>query len=115
MKAWKRNHSERVALGVWIWVVLGGCSISRPCKEGGDTSWPTKVEGDAKCFRRQQPDGSIVNDGKYYVYNPDGIVLLEGQFTMGKKHGLWIEYDAKGERVRERVFKNGVELVGPSH
>ena len=108
------------SFGVWVLrcgllsLVLweSGCAISKPCAEAGDTTWPTKIPGDAHCYQKKQPDGRWVNDGKYYLYSDDGVILLEGNFVAGKKDGIWVEYNEKGEKIREHQFENGVEYMG---
>jgi hypothetical protein len=85
------------------------CSTSRPCADAGDTSWPLKIKGDRSCAQKKI-SGKWVNHGSYVQKHENGKLALDGQFVEGKKHGIWIEYNDKGEKVRERRYENGVEL-----
>ena len=93
---------------------LGGCSISRPCSEGGDTSWTPKIIGDKRCEQKKSSAGKPVNDGKFLQkYQSTGKIALEGQFENGKKQGIWCYYGPDGKLLAVKYFDQGVEKTPP--
>ncbi len=72
--------------------------------------WPYRFKGDQTCFQKETKDGKQVNHGEYRQYDQDKNIVLEGMFLNGKKHGVWVEKDAKGNPVLEKTFKKGVEI-----
>ncbi len=90
-------------------VAAAACTTTRPCSDAGDTAWPAKIKGDRHCEQKQF-QGKWLNHGSYVQKHVNGKKALEGQFVEGKKNGLWVEYDDKGNKVRERRYENGVEL-----
>ncbi|MBC7693186.1 MAG: hypothetical protein H7222_15585 [Methylotenera sp.] len=114
----KRNLIHFVVLaftGGAVPFMLTACAThpTRPCSDGGDTSWTPPIKGNRQCYQVERPDGSVVNQGKYVEWHKNGNLALEGLFKEGKKDGLWIQYDDKGNRVAEKMFNNGVEVSHP--
>jgi antitoxin component YwqK of YwqJK toxin-antitoxin module len=92
-----------------------GCATSgHPCEAGGDISWNAKIRGDRSCYVKKLKDGRVVNHGKYVQYYPDGHVAIEGNFVEGKRDGLWVQYNERGEKIAERYFENGIEKMVPA-
>lgn len=63
-------------------------------------------------------DGSIIVqysikddklDGKYTEYYKNGGIQLEGNYVNGLKEGNWFQYDASGQKIKTRKYKNDVE------
>jgi hypothetical protein len=94
---------------------LASCAItrSRPCSKSGDTTWYPPISGNMQCYQTKAPNGDMINQGQFHQYYPSGQLALEGKFQSGKKNGLWIQYDEKGNRIAERYFENGVERSQP--
>lgn len=92
-----------------------GCAItrSRPCSTAGDTSWYPPIVGNMQCYQTKTPGGELQNQGQFHQYYPSGKLALEGMFQAGKKDGLWVQYDEKGNRIAERWFENGIERSIP--
>jgi antitoxin component YwqK of YwqJK toxin-antitoxin module len=42
-------------------------------------------------------DGDELKDGKYALWNGDGVQVCRGRYKMGKKIGVWKTWSAKGE------------------
>lgn len=94
-------------------LLLNGCSTGyKPCALGGDTDWfgiPKEKRGDSYC--RQKLFGrEYKNHGQYWLNNPKGKKILEGEFREGLKQGVWVQYDETGKKVAERTFENGAEI-----
>lgn len=49
-------------------------------------------------------------NGKQTVYFKNGNILSEGNLKNGKYEGIWKYYNEKGALVREKQFKDGVEI-----
>jgi putative SOS response-associated peptidase YedK len=105
-----------------IALLLLGCTTSptRPCSNGGDTSWRSStakdgtLRGDKHCLQRKGTDGVYLNHGHYSVTFPgSNKKALEGRFENGKKEGFWYEYNESGTRIAERYYENGVEKSPP--
>jgi hypothetical protein len=96
-------------------IVLGmSCNTTRPCHEGGDTSWDPPLKGDGFCLQREVSDGVYQNHGNYQVLDTrTQRVLLDGRFVEGKKDGVWTEYNEQGEPIREKYFEKGIEKARP--
>jgi len=107
-------HFQRlfaVLLGVTL---VTGCSIHHPCAEGGDVSWTPKISGDKRCTQKKNSDGSMVNDGPFrQSYYKTNTIALEGQFTDGKKQGIWLYYGEDGGLKVAKFFEKGVERNPP--
>lgn len=95
-------------------IFLISCATTRPCSSGGDTSWVTPLKGDSFCRQKPDAQGNIINHGEYYKKNKDGVVILKGLFKEGKKHGIWIQYDEKGEKKVVKNYVSGVEMNAAS-
>ena len=98
-------------------VVELGCATikaSRPCSEGGQAAWDDLrvTVGTKKCDQYRDPKGKYLNHGKYLEYSPRGYLLLEGEYSAGKKAGKWIEWDEEGKKVSEKWYENGVVTPG---
>jgi len=95
--------------------VISGCALtrSRPCSKAGDTTWYPPITGNMQCYQSKAPNGDLINQGQFRQYYSSGGVALEGEFQSGKKNGLWVQYDEKGNRVLERWYENGVERSIP--
>jgi hypothetical protein len=97
--------------------MLSGCATikaSRPCTEGGQPAWDDKrvTVGTKKCEQYRAPKGNYLNHGKYLEYSTRGSLLLEGEYSAGKKTGKWVEWDEEGKKVSEKWYENGVETQG---
>ncbi len=93
-----------------LFFFLFSCSITRPCREGGDVSWPHRFNGDQTCFQVKDKTGKMINHGEYRHYNESKKIILEGMFVRGKKNGVWIEKNEDGKKVLEKTYENGVEV-----
>ncbi len=49
-----------------------------------------------------------MNHGKYHVWR-DGILIIEGQFSYGKKEGNWLYRNDDGEIFKTITYKNGMK------
>lgn len=66
-----------------------------------------------QCYQSKAPNGELINQGQFRQYYPSGKIALEGTFQSGKKDGLWIQYDEKGDRIAEKWFEAGIERSIP--
>lgn len=95
-------------------LVLVACaSTFKPCSQGGDVSWYPPVKGDMRCQQREDQSGRVVNHGSFRQLNAKGRVILEGAFEEGRKNGVWVQYNERGEKIAERYFEKGVEKTVP--
>lgn len=94
---------------------LAGCALNRtkPCSRAGDTSWYPPITGNMQCYQSKAPNGELIDQGQFRQYYPSGKLALEGEFQSGRKNGLWIQYNEKGERIAEKWFENGIERSIP--
>jgi antitoxin component YwqK of YwqJK toxin-antitoxin module len=46
--------------------------------------------------------------GKYEKYFPNGTLAVEGNFSNGKKSGVFTEYHDTGKLSRKMVYVNGM-------
>ena len=91
---------------------MSACSTSKPCEQAGDTAWVPPIRGNKRCFQKKLPNGQYVDHGKYVIWSEESKkLLLEGEFKDGRKEGTWIEYDEKGNKVRQRTFVDGAEIT----
>lgn len=50
-----------------------------------------------------------VRNGKWKEFNKHAVLIAEGHFVNGKKHGVWREYyDADGGLMIEECYRHGV-------
>lgn len=82
---------------------------NHPCLEGGDPARDVPFQGDRKCSQKRGPDGKYINNGLYREWHPNGRLALEGYYKMGKKDGVWTEYDPTGHKVSTKYFDDGEE------
>ena len=94
--------------------VLSCSSGYKPCTQGGNIEWPGNIRGDRVCYQKQQRDGTYLNEGHYKQFYKNGKIAVEGEFKDGKKEGLWVQYDEKGEKNLEKYFEKGVEKSTPT-
>ncbi len=88
----------------------------RPCTEGGQPPHENLISpfrGTKRCFQTQDASGNTLNDGKYYEMSLDDTLATEGEYTMGKKTGRWIEYNEKGKKISDKYFHDGKEIPRP--
>ena len=105
---------KRFLVMVGLTVIYSGCALSRPCSSGGDVSWPGEFKGDKKCQKKKlKSTGDEVNHGRYTAYFSNGRPGLIGSFYEGKKHGIWSQYNEKGEKILEKYYDHGVEKMSP--
>ncbi len=91
-------------------ILLGACSITKPCSEAGDVSWNPKIIGDKRCTQKTRKDGRVVNHGRFLQsYTSTGRIALEGEFTEGLKSGIWLHYAEDGRLIAVKYFDQGVE------
>ena len=64
-----------------------------------------KIEGFLLDF-----ENAIVWDNKYIEYYDDGIILVEGYYSEGKKHGKWIEYHPNRARKSSGDYNHGKQV-----
>jgi hypothetical protein len=102
------------SLGTLCGIFSACTSTTRPCTDAGDVSWPNSIKGDKRCYQRRDAEGKYVNHGKYYQYHLNGKIAVEGQFEDGRKEGIWIEYNEKGDPVVKKYYEKGVELAIPT-
>ena len=95
--------------GALLFGLLQACSIAHPCAEAGDVTWTPMIKGDRQCRQAKQKDGTWVNQGKYMQWYPNGKLAIEGNFKAGKKDGVWMHYNEKGDKDAEKYFEEGVE------
>ncbi len=109
----------RHLISPWVTLIfVTGCSTStKPCSSSGDTSWnppiPLEIKGNRQCHQAKQKDGKYLNHGKYVEWYKNGSIAIEGEFKDGKKDGVWVQYNEKGQKILEKKFRNGVEVSGP--
>ncbi len=103
----KRVGSIALILGI----LSTSCMTTRPhpCVEGGEPARDVPFKGDRRCAQKRGPDGKYINNGYYQEWHPNGKLALEGNYKMGKKDGVWNEYDATGHKVSSKYFDEGVE------
>jgi hypothetical protein len=105
---------NRFGLVILLTAICSACSISRPCTEAGDVSWNPRILGDKRCTQKRQPDGRIVNHGKFtQAYASNGRIALEGSFDEGRKSGIWLYYAEDGHLISAKYFDRGVEKTPP--
>lgn len=92
-------------------ISLYSCALTKPCSSGGDVSWPGEFKGDKKCQKKTLKSGDVVNHGRYTAYFSSGRPGLIGSFYDGKKHGIWSQYNEKGEKILEKYYDHGVEKM----
>lgn len=96
-----------------IGIGLTACATTKPCTRAGQAARDAPFRGDKKCYQIKDKSGRYVNHGNYVEYFPDGKTALEGQYKEGQKSGKWIEYDQNGNRVSQKYFQNGIEMLDP--
>lgn len=95
-------------------VLLSGCSITKPCSEGGDVSWIPKIVGDKRCAQKEFPGKRTLNHGAFtQAYQSTGRIALEGEFDEGRKQGIWKYYGEDGQLKAVKYFDRGVEKTPP--
>ena len=96
-------------------LIFTACALNRtrPCSRAGDTTWYPPIVGNMQCYQSKAPNGELINQGQFRQYYPSGKIALEGTFQSGKKDGLWIQYDEKGDRIAEKWFEAGIERSIP--
>lgn len=67
-----------------------------------------------QCYQKKDANGNILNHGNFRQWYPGGSLALEGAFEEGKKNGLWVQYDEKGNRISEKWFEHGIERSLPN-
>ncbi len=108
------NHASNFLFIVSLIGVFTGCSISKPCSEGGDITWNPVIKGDKKCTLKKNAEGKRVLDGKFeQTYATTNTVALQGQFENGKKAGIWIYYGEDSKLKAVKYFDHGVEITPP--
>lgn len=66
-----------------------------------------------QCYQKKDNNGNVLNQGNFRQWYPSGKIALEGTFDEGKKNGLWVQYDEKGNRIAEKWFEHGIERSLP--
>jgi len=104
---------------MFMMLSLNSCAISRPCSDLGDTHWYPPLKGNMKCTTYQfNKNGKKEErlEGKFYQYNLEHRLVLEGQYKNGLKSGWWYQYDDQGNKIVSKFFKDGIEspVVLPS-
>ena len=95
---------------VFLILIVSGCSVTRPCSDGGDVSWNPKIVGDKRCDQKELPNGKTVNHGQFKQgYQTTGTIALEGNFDEGKKDGIWAYYAEDSHLMAVKYFEKGVE------
>jgi antitoxin component YwqK of YwqJK toxin-antitoxin module len=52
----------------------------------------------------------LVKNGKWKEYNKHAVLIAEGHYTNGLKHGLWREYyDETGSIMIEENYQHGIQ------
>ncbi|MCB0791495.1 MAG: energy transducer TonB [Flavobacteriales bacterium] len=46
----------------------------------------------------------LLEQGHFIFYHPNGRVESTGDYSMGRKTGVWLRYDAKGDELAEKVY-----------
>lgn len=114
----RRNFQAWRYLALCAGLISACAGPHKPCQLGGDTQWDGKrFGGDRKCsqIRGSGEQSSLYfNHGPYREYYKSGKLALEGEFKDGRKHGKWIEYSEKGERLLIRVYESGVQKTSES-
>lgn len=63
---------------------------------------------------RMQQSGEMVNHvsvGEWYWWHENGRLSKSGNFSEeGKREGLWREWDAEGNLLKQEEFKNGIKV-----
>lgn len=119
---------------VWTFYNEKGVKVSTESYQEGEkhgavtTYYPDGKKADIKYFENgleqgewklfYEEDSSLrmhghFLDGKWHgvftYYYPDGKPQFKGQYKQSLKTGIWVEYDEKGELLRKRIFKDGIE------
>jgi hypothetical protein len=55
-------------------------------------------------------DKKYVLSGKYFEYYNSGYIKVDGNYTNGKKNGLWKYYDTNGNKTYAVKYKDGLML-----
>lgn len=66
-----------------------------------------------KIFTNQGGIGGKVLDGKYMCYSDTDLLIEEGKFYRGLKHGLWKKWDEQGNLLYQKNYARGL-LQGKS-
>jgi antitoxin component YwqK of YwqJK toxin-antitoxin module len=51
-------------------------------------------------------------NGRCIANHPNGKIMLEERYKVGKKHGFQRAYDQKGKEIGNRYFRDGLEIKG---
>jgi hypothetical protein len=110
------RYRSILAFAWWLPVILmTGCSITRPCADGGDVSWTPKIVGDKRCTQKDFPGGRTLNHGKFtQAYQSTGKIALEGEFDEGKRQGIWLYYAEDQKLKAVKYYDRGIEKTPPA-
>lgn len=96
-------------------LLLQACAIHKPCSEAGDITWNPPIVGDKMCKQKKDPKGEYINHGPFkQIYQSTGKIALEGQFTEGRKSGIWVYYGEDEKLKAVKYFDKGVEKTPPA-
>jgi hypothetical protein len=100
-----------------IFFIFPSCVTVRykPCTNGGqparDSTAPFR--GTKRCYQTVDEAGYLVNHGKYLEWHANEKIAVTGEYKLGKKTGRWMEYDEKGNKVLDKYYEDGKEVVKP--
>ena len=83
----KWNFYYKNQMKEWVIFYLHGKVNPNQLSSNWHENGYKKIEGFLLDF-----EDTIIWDNKYIEYYDDGIILIEGYYVKGKKHGKWIEY-----------------------
>lgn len=97
-----KNRILTAGLGLFMVISSTVCLATDACKEGREVS--TKTE--QYCLVMQ--DGKEVQHGAYQAFHSDGSKEAMGEFSYGKKTGIWTAWSDNGTKVLEEGYLNGL-------
>lgn len=89
--------------GTWkTWYDNGNISSEINFEAGTATFWFSngKKQSEGKMMT------GMVRDGKWTGWYENGRINFEGSYKNGKKEGVWVWYNEKGEKTTEQVYQD---------
>jgi len=108
-------HLAIVILGMSV--ALAGCQsnsneppkpVKIECPAGSHLKGDPPPAGDEQsCWKDQ--NGEEVKNGPMVIYNPTGLLMMQGNYKDGKQDGEWTMYYESGARKSIDHYKDGVQ------
>lgn len=77
------------------------------CAPDGRARSAANEQGQAHWCEAPSYFGGWSKDGEFRQWDPAGTLRVEGSYFSGRKDGKWTFYDAEGDRLEERRYRNG--------